>query len=63
MNLYRAFYITATGKGRGMTFTADDAATAVRIADDWQINDKLLTVKLLRPANIQPQLFDLQPQA
>lgn len=52
MNLYRATYqapAQAGGKLRGMTFAALDAETAAKVAQDWEIHDRLLVVKPLRP--------------
>lgn len=52
MNLYRAIYQStpkAGGKLRGMTFAARDAETAGKVAADWEIHDRLLIVKPLRP--------------
>ena len=54
MNLYRAFYLSRSGKPRGMTFAAPSAEQAAKVAEDWQVNDTLLTVRAVRP--LQPQL-------
>ena len=51
MILYRATYQALPaqrGKLRGMTFAARDATAAEKIAEDWQIYDRLLTVRPLR---------------
>lgn len=51
MTLYRAVYQPGNGqpRPRGMTFAAQDAQAAERIAEDWQLpGDTLLTVKALR---------------
>lgn len=59
MNLYRAIYqapVKAGGKLRGMTFAARDAASAAKVAQDWEIHDRLLIVKPLRPLQDRPQL-------
>ena len=59
MNLYRATYqapAQSGGKLRGMTFAAHDAETAARVAADWEIHDRLLVVKPLRPLNAQQAL-------
>lgn len=60
MNLYRALYQSPPRYGsrlRGMTFCAPDASQATRIAADWQLSDRLLTVKALRP--LQPAAVQL----
>jgi len=52
MKLYRATYAPRGGRltPRRMTFAADSANDATKIAEDWQLpSDYLLTVKLLRP--------------
>jgi hypothetical protein len=54
MNLYRALYQAPDSHIRGLTFAAATAAEATRIAEDWQIRDRLLTVLPVRP--LQPQL-------
>ena len=56
MTLYRAIYQAppkAGGTLRGMTFAARDAETAARVAADWEIHDRLLVVKPLRPLTEQ----------
>ena len=62
MNLYRAIYQADPrhgGKLRGMTFAARDVETALRVAEDWQIFDRLLVLKPLRP--LQRPLMELTP--
>ena len=57
MTLYRATYQAPAkdgGKLRGLTFAARDAETAAKVAADWEIYDRLLVVKPLRP--LQPVL-------
>lgn len=57
MNLYRAIYqapARAGGKLRGMTFAAYDAQAAAQVAADWQVHDRLLVVKPLRPLQVRP---------
>ena len=54
MTLYRAIYLSRQGKPRGMTFAAPSAEQAAKVAEDWQVNDTLLTVRAVRP--LQPQL-------
>ena len=57
MNLYRAIYQCPPqqgGKLRGMTFAARDAELAVKVAEDWEIFDRLILVKPLRPLH-RPQ--------
>ena len=54
MTLYRAFYLSLTGHRRGMTFAAASAEQAAKVAEDWQVNDTLLTVRPVRP--LQPEL-------
>lgn len=58
MTLYRALYqIQANGRVRGMTFAAQSAERAARIAEDWQLpGDVLLTVKPLRPMQAELHL-------
>lgn len=60
VNLYRAIYqapAKAGGRIRGMTFAARDAETAAKVAQDWELHDRLLVVKPLRPLHIaRPQL-------
>lgn len=61
MNLYRAIYQADAqhgGKLRGMTFAARDAETAGKVAADWEIHDRLLVVKPLRP--LQRPQFNLE---
>ena len=58
MNLYRALYQSADSHIRGLTFAAATAAEATRIAEGWQIRDRLLVVKLLRP--MQRPLLELR---
>lgn len=56
MNLYRATYqapAKAGGKVRGMTFAAMDAETAAKVAQDWELHDRLLLVKPLRALNLR----------
>ena len=63
MNLYRATYqapAKSGGKLRGMTFAAYDAETAAKVAQDWQIFDRLLVVKPLRPLQQIPQQLTLE---
>lgn len=62
MNLYRAIYqgpAQSGGKLRGMTFAARDAATAAQVAQDWEIFDRLLVVKPVRP--LQSPVLELVP--
>ena len=54
MILYRAFYLSRQGDRRGMTFAAPSAELAAKVAEDWQVNDTLLTVRPVRP--LQPEL-------
>lgn len=64
MTLYRAIYqapAQAGGKLRGMTFAARDAETAAKVAEDWQIYDRLLVVKPLRPLHIERPQLELAP--
>jgi hypothetical protein len=63
MNLYRAIYQAPAkvgGKLRGMTFAARDAETACKVAIDWQIHDRLLVVKPLRPLQRAPMQLTLE---
>ena len=60
MILYRALYQSPArlgGRIRGLTFAAYDAETAARVAQDWEIHDRLLVVKPLRALQVErPQL-------
>ena len=60
MNLYRAIYQAPPAQGgklRGLTYAARDIETALKVAEDWQIFDRLLVIKPLRP--LQRPQFDL----
>jgi hypothetical protein len=59
--LYRAVYQAPppSSRIRGMTFAAASAQDAGRIAEDWQIRDRLLVVKQLRP--LARPLLELAP--
>ena len=62
MNLYRAIYQAPPAQGgklRGMTFAARDVETAVKVAADWEIFDRLLVLKPLRP--LQRPIMELTP--
>ena len=62
MNLYRAIYQAPPAQGgklRGMTYAARDIETALKVAEDWQIFDRLLVLKPLRP--LQRPIMELTP--
>ena len=54
MTLYRMIYVRE-GKPRGTKFAARDAEAATRLAERWAtaINCPLLTVKAVRPLQLQ----------
>lgn len=57
-SLYRAIYRRADGTQRGHTFAARDAAEAQRVAEQWALSDRLLTLRLDRP--LQAPMFNLE---
>jgi hypothetical protein len=64
-SLYRATYQAAAkdgGKIRRMTFAAPDTPGAAQVvAENWRIDDQLLTVKRIRPLKPQKE-FTLTTQ-